>query len=292
MIHLLMLGTGWGIALLLRLQWLSDRSTNWSDRWNITLLQFLLPPLLLITTAIALLWMGPIGQMVHGWQGWLTYGWAIGFLLLLLFTGWQLLSEALRSAQRIRQYPITAVPKINSPANSPAQAARLIPLELPFIAQIGLWQPQLVISQGLLSLLEPQHLEAVLVHEAAHQHYRDTFWFFWLGWLRRCSCYLPNTEALWQELLLLREMRADRWAAQMVNPLLLAEALFIVVSAPVKMEYAAAFNGETALDRLDERINALLAPPVAPPAIAPLAWQTITITLLSLLPLLVIPFHR
>jgi Zn-dependent protease with chaperone function len=290
MVHLIMLISGWSVALLLRAKIYQNYAQSWNERWNAALLHFLLPPLLLVTTAIALLWMGPIGQMVHGWQGWLTYGWAIGFLAMLLMAGLHLFAEAWRSMQQIRQYPTTQISSGNNLIETPiSQAARLIPLELPFVAQIGLWQPQLVISQGLLTLLQPQHLEAVLVHEAAHKHYRDTFWFFWLGWLRRCSSWLPNTEALWQELLLLREMRADRWAAQMVNPILLAEALFIVVSAPVDVEYTAAFNGETVVDRLDERINALLELPAEP---QPIAWQTIIISLLAILPLLVIPFHR
>uniref|UniRef100_A0ACD5H1Y5 M48 family metalloprotease n=1 Tax=Desertifilum tharense IPPAS B-1220 TaxID=1781255 RepID=A0ACD5H1Y5_9CYAN len=36
-------------------------------------------------------------------------------------------------------------------------------------------------AQGLLDRLTPEQLNAVLTHERAHSHYRDTFWFFWLG---------------------------------------------------------------------------------------------------------------
>ncbi len=305
MVHLSMLITGWTIALLLRWYWQSRLRLqpmtvqplavqHWADRWHHALICFLLPPLLLITTAIALLWMGPIGQMVHGWTGWLSYGWAIGFLLITTFWGFQLLSAGGQALQQMRQYPATQIDDC---------PARLLPIDLPFIAQIGFWQPQLLVSQGLLDRLDQAQLEAVLVHETAHQHYRDTFWFFWLGWLRRCSLGLPNTAALWQELLLLREMRADRWAAQTVNPLLLAEALLIVVSTPMQvdpmpLECAVGFNAELAVDRLEERINALLEPtaePLAEPAIAPIVprrWRTVAASLLVLLPLLVIPFHH
>jgi Zn-dependent protease with chaperone function len=50
-----------------------------------------------------------------------------------------------------------------------------------------------------------------LAHEQAHAHYRDTFWFFWLNVL---TSWLPHTEALWQEILFLREIRADEKAKE------------------------------------------------------------------------------
>jgi Zn-dependent protease with chaperone function len=90
--------------------------------------------------------------------------------------------------------------------------SRVLDNPIPFSALIGFWQPELIVSQGLLNTLDQDHLEAVFKHEQGHYYYRDTFWFFWLGWVRSISAWLPNTEALWQELLLLREMRADRWA--------------------------------------------------------------------------------
>jgi Zn-dependent protease with chaperone function len=280
MVHLLLLAIAGTIACLTRYHWQRHPEQSWTTRWQQALIRFALPPLLLITTAIALLWMGPMGQMVNGWQGWLGYGWAIGFVGMVAVFGLQLWAEAFKAIQQIRQYEIT---QVND------HPARLLPLKLPFVAQIGLWQPQLVISQGLIEQMDAAHLEAVLTHEAAHQHYRDTFWFFWLGWLRRASLGLPQTEALWQELLLLRELRADRWAAQQVNPLLLAEALLQVVSAPLQMEFIAAFNLEMAVDRLDERINALLETVETDDRnILPF----ISVTILVLLPLLSIPFHH
>jgi Zn-dependent protease with chaperone function len=280
MVHLLLLSIASTIACLTRYYWQRHPDQPWTNRWQQALIRFALPPLLLLTTAIALFWMGPMGQMVNGWQGWLGYAWAIGFLAVGAVFGLQLLTEAFKAIQQIQQYEAT---QIND------RPARLLPIKLPFVAQIGLWQPQLVVSQGLLDQMDKAHLTAVLTHEAAHQHYRDTFWFFWLGWLRRMSLGLPQTEGLWQELLLLRELRADRWAAQQVNPLLLAEALLQVVSAPLQMEFMAAFNPEMAVDRLDERITALLEPTETDDRnIAPF----ILVAVLVFLPLLSIPFHH
>jgi Zn-dependent protease with chaperone function len=280
MFHLFMLLTGWLSAIGIRQ--IQAPSTQWHDRWNQAIVTFVLPPLLLISTAVALLWMGPIGHMVHGWLGWTTYAWAIGWLGIVGFLGLQLLAEAGRSMQQIRQYEAITV------QNHPA---RKLETAMPFVAQIGFWQPQTVISRGLLETLDEAHLQAVLAHEAAHQHYRDTFWFFWLGWLRRCSRWLPQTEVLWQELLLLREMRADRFAAQTVDPLLLAEALYTVVSTPMQPEFVVAFNGEVAVDRLNERIDALLEVQTELEILDRLQWRSFLVSAIVFLPLLAIPFH-
>jgi hypothetical protein len=168
--------------------------------------------------------------------------------------------------------------------------SRVLDNPIPFSALIGFWQPELIVSQGLLNTLDQDHLEAVFKHEQGHYYYRDTFWFFWLGWVRSISAWLPNTEALWQELLLLREMRADRWAAQQVDPLLLAESLLVVISTlPVQSDNCcAAFSCAAPYNRLEERIEALLAEPelISQPSLLSWTWL-----LLAFLPFAAVPFH-
>jgi hypothetical protein len=167
--------------------------------------------------------------------------------------------------------------------------SRVLDNPILFSALIGFWQPELLVSQGLLNTLDSAHLQAVLKHEQGHYYYRDTFWFFWLGWVRSYTAWLPNTEALWQELLLLREMRADRWAAQQVDPLLLAEALLVVVSTlRVSDNCCAAFSCAAPRSRLEERIEALLASELSyhQPSLWSWAW-----VLLAFLPLAAVPFH-
>lgn len=251
----------------------------WSDRWHRTLGWFLFSPLLLCTTAFALVYMGPCEQMALQWEGWSSYTIAITFLAAAIVLGLSLTIEGRRSLHQVRQYPHLELH---------GKATRLIEIPTPYVAQIGFWQPELVVSQGLLRSLDPAHLEVVLVHEQGHLHYRDTFWFFWLGWLRRLTAWLPQTEALWQELLILRELRADRWAAQHVDSLLLAEALLSVVSAPqMQPENVCAFSSAVVRNRLNERINALLEPESSSNSEGRSWWL-----LLVLLPLIVIPFHH
>ncbi|MEA5464004.1 M56 family metallopeptidase [Leptothoe sp. PORK10 BA2] len=208
-------------------------------------------PLLLLTTAVAIIIMGPHGQMVSPVEGWVSYNTAWLFVItsggLLVHLGWQ----AYQSMAQIKQYPQQQL--------SHGTIVRMMDADTAFSAQIGLWAPELVISQGLLDTLDQEHLAAVIAHEQAHYYYRDTFWFFWLGWLRRLSLWLPYTDELWQELLLLREIRADNWATRSVDRLTLAESLVQVIAAPLAPVALANFSCTAPSSRLSRRIDALLA---------------------------------
>jgi Zn-dependent protease with chaperone function len=278
MIHPLMLIAALTTAVLWRWLAFGPLEQTWQDRWQSALLNFLLPPLLLLSTALAIVLMGPHGHMVHRWDGWSTYSFAVLALTVSLTVIAGLFLEGMRSLQVIRQYPEQALQDQRGYCFSSAT---------PYIAQVGFWRPKLLFSQGLANTLGDEHLTAVLLHEQAHQHYHDTFWFFWLGSLRRLTVWLPRTEALWQDLLALRELRADRWAAQQVDALLLAEALLIVVSEPFGLNPSAAFGGDGNADRLTERIDALLSPPEP----EPIGWNGWWMALWVLAPLAVVPFH-
>lgn len=222
-----------------------------AHRWTAALGPFLFAPLLLLCTVVAVFCMGREGHMLGlsvGSVGWVL---AVGSLTLavgmLLWLGWQVR----RSRQSLHPLPVVKISSIT---------ARLLDTPALFAAQVGFWQPELVVSRGLLDTLSADQVAAVLAHEQAHTYYRDTFWFFWLGWLRGLTAWLPHTEALWQELLRLRELRADRWATRYVDPLLLAESLVQVVKSPLTVvDFPCAAFGEAASPcRLMERVEALL----------------------------------
>jgi Zn-dependent protease with chaperone function len=285
--HLLMLLTTLGLAGFFRWHWSKGlaSSQGWSGRWQSALGAFLFPPALIAASSVAVLCMGPHGQMIqhmvwHG-EGWVSYGLALGFWTAAIVLALKLTWEGCWTLVQTRQQRAIEVA---------GTSGRLLETPTLYSAQIGFWTPELVVSQGLLDTLSPDHLAAVLVHERAHLHYRDTFWFFWLGWLRHLTAWLPQTENLWQELLALREIRADRWAAQSVDSLLLAEALLLVVSNPIAAEpFGAAFASLVPTSRLEQRIEALLTEvePLPQPQIQSWSWL-----LLALLPLLAIPFHN
>ncbi|BBA79989.1 peptidase M56 BlaR1 [cyanobacterium endosymbiont of Rhopalodia gibberula] len=257
----------------------------WTTRWQRSLFSFVFSPLLLLMTAIAVMVMGCHGKML-GWQsGWYGYLFAIGFLIFtatsiikLAFQGWQ-------SIQTTNNYPQKTIE---------GKTVRLLETSFPYSAQVGFWNSKLVISQGLLDTLDKEHLSAVVAHEEAHTQYRDTFWFFILGWLGYISPWLPNTDELWQDLLLLREIRADRRASQQVDPLLIAESLVIVAQKIHTISenmttgiMEVAFHDKAISGRINERIDALLSESKNP---IDTSWK-LSCILLTLAPLILIPFH-
>ena len=248
--HLILIFLALGLAISLRcLDFFI--STLWLVRWQRSLLLFISSPLLLIATAIAVICMGPQGEMLGLSSGWISYilawsfcGWASILGLVLAYKGW-------KSVQKINDYP---------QINIKDKSVFLLDNPILFSAQIGFWHSKLVVSKGLIEKLNSDQLDAVLNHEQAHDYYRDTFWFFWLGWLGKIVPFLQNTKVLWDELLTLREMRADQWAKKQVDGLLLAETLLLMVSDRFTQETNcyAAFSCTTPPNHLTERIDALL----------------------------------
>jgi Zn-dependent protease with chaperone function len=280
--HLSLIGLAIAVALALRLSWMPLQQP-WQLRWQTTLLAFLLPPMLVSTTVIAVLCMGTQGQMMGVSVGWWGYTLALGLFGLiagvLLYRSWQ----GWRSLCQVKTYPTVMLQN---------QTGYLLDTPALFAAQIGFWQPRLVVSRGLLDTLDTEHLNAVLTHEAAHEQFRDTFWFFWLGWMKQLSFWLPQTDELWYELLLLRELRADAWAAQSVDPLILAESLLQVVRSPLELRpIGIAFDAATPISRLEVRVEALLSASDlhkqnASPAFRLLSWLAGAIALMPLLTIL------
>jgi len=261
---------------------------NWRVAWRRSLFLFLFPPALIFSTAIAVLFMGTQGTMGGIYTDSISYILALFSLLFFSILCVKLALQGYLSIQSVHQCP---------QINLTGKQVRLLETAALFAGQVGFWRPELVVSQGLLQTLSPIHLESVLAHERGHYHYRDTFWFFWLGWVRSCTIWLPNTEFLWQDLLMLREIRADSYAAAQVDPLILAESLLLVVSNnPVASEICCAALGTSISipdpcrkHRLEQRIEALLAPVDCFSEIPGLSWH---IFLLVLLPLLTVLFHN
>jgi Zn-dependent protease with chaperone function len=264
----------------------TNSQVSWNCRWQRALFLFVFPPLLLLMTAIAVFWMGHQGMML-GWQAtWFGYLLAIAFVIVAVVSLIKLFYQAWKSQQKIAKSPQEIIE---------GKTAKILATNFPYIAQVGFWQSQLVISQGLLKILDREHLKAVLAHEQAHYHNRDTFWFFWLSWLRSFTSWLPNSEALWQELLLLREIRADRQAIERVDSLLLAESLLIVAkkacqSSPLEISenFSAALNETTPQNRLTERINLILE---REEYSAKIQWWNFFWIALSFFPFITMPLH-
>lgn len=255
--------------------------------WQRSLFFFLFPPLFLLMTSLAVLCMGYQGEMLGLKASWFSYLFAIVFLSFAAFKLIQLFYQAGLAQQEIQKHPQKLIVD---------QFARIIDTEFPYSAQIGFWNSELIITQGLINILDSEHLDAVLAHEKAHYNYRDTFWFFWLEWLRCLTFWLPKTEILWQELLFLREIRADQRASKMVDSLLLVESLLMVAQqvnliSPFNFSnrICVAFHEVCAQNRLLERVNLILDEPES--SSFEFNWYHWTILFCSLMPFFTLPLH-
>ncbi|MGV2828566.1 M56 family metallopeptidase [Myxosarcina sp. GI1(2024)] len=275
-----------GIVMILAIVWQLRQlkvplTASWRDRWQRCLFLLLFPPLLLLSTAMAIVCMGFRGAMFGVEASWLGYVVSWSFLIFASYWLLKLAYSGIRSLRELNTYRQQRVAD---------RTVRFLAVDFPYSAQVGFWNSELVISEGLLAALDAEHLAAVFAHEEAHVYYRDTFWFFWFGWLRSVTSWLPHTELLWQELLLLREMRADRQAAERTNSLLLAESLLKVVKAPLESPQmlSAHFSYPVNRDRLEMRIDFLLSETDSIPETNWLSWSWL---LLLVLPFLTIPLH-
>jgi Zn-dependent protease with chaperone function len=279
-VHLILLLTALAIALLLRLIPLK-REDNLAKRWQFCLFVGMFPPLILIMTALAVIFMGYNGKMLGFPASRFSYLISLVFIIFSVICLLKLSYQAWLSLQKIRSYPLTLVR---------GKPARVLDISFPYIGQIGFWKPELVITTELITILSPQHLQAVMAHEEAHYDHRDTFWFFWLGLLKNITYWLPNTEKLWEELLLLRELRADQKASEKVDFLLLAESLLLVTQASVdsSSNFNESFSCAFSDNRLTERVNALLNPVKSHDSLNIYLWSWL---LLSFLPWFTLPLH-
>ncbi len=282
--HLMMIFMTLGMAVGIRL--LYSLCPDRISCWQRSLIAFIAPPLLLLMTAIAVISMGYHGEMLGFPASRFSYLLALFFLLFALIRGLEITYKGWVSTRKVQEYPQKSIDNYT---------ARIINTSLPYSAQIGFWNSELIISDGIIRTLDDDHLKAVIAHEQAHVYYHDTFWFFWLGWLKRISFWLPKTKTLWQDLLLLREIRADQKAAETIDALILAESLLIIAQEINRIATAnplgvleAAFHDLDLDNRLEERINALFNESDEV-SFKGIDWYFVLITLL---PLISIPFHR
>jgi Zn-dependent protease with chaperone function len=272
--HLQMILLALAVTMLFHL--LSHGGENWSQRWHWAWIRLAIPPLLLTTTASAILSMSMQGALT--WDNQIAFCLSTFWLLWVGLCGFRLVLAAQRTIQNLQKLPRITVA---------GQPARLVQDPGIFAAQVGFWENELMVSQGLFDTLQGEHLAAVLAHESAHCHYRDTFWFFWLGWLADTMGWLTTTPKLWQEALLLREQRADKRAVTQVDALVMAGALLQVASSQYSQTHVCV-PVLSAAENLSERIEALLHPDTLEHEKPLYAWGW---WMIIALPLATLPFH-
>jgi Zn-dependent protease with chaperone function len=281
----MILGLAFGIRL---------GGTRLAPRWTTTIMALSLPGLLLLSSAVAILRMGHHGEM---WGLPVDAGACVVAKIGLGWAGFQGI-RVLYQTWRLHRW-LKTLPVISHPDLPPEVMVHYLNVPQVMAAQVGFFRSRLLVSQGLLAL-PSAHRRAVFAHEQAHFTYRDPLWTLALSWLQGMTLGLPGTQQLWEDLLLLREYRADAAAALTVDPLVLAETLVVTVrstlqrreSGNMALSTPAWVGLHSATERLECRVQALIEGHV--PNSHPLqSWGfALGGTLLGMLPLGTIAFHH
>ncbi|QYR19548.1 M56 family metallopeptidase [Paenibacillus sp. sptzw28] len=88
---------------------------------------------------------------------------------------------------------------------------------MPIAVTMGLLRPRVVISTGLLNLMEEDEIEAVIEHEKYHLRHRDPLQMFLLSMLSVSMWYIPIFKWLSVKYNLIIEVMADKHAISKVG---------------------------------------------------------------------------
>ena len=95
----------------------------------------------------------------------------------------------------------------------------------PWALAAGLSRPQIVVSSGLVALLDDEELDAVLCHELLHISRRDLWWTLICGVLRDLTWFLPTTRIFYRAMREEQEIACDDRLVGASRRLALASAL-------------------------------------------------------------------
>ena len=144
----------------------------------------------------------------------------------------------------LRNEEYTAI--LNLDFNRPNQDIVVINHDQALAFSMGFRNPIIVLSTGLIDMLDGQELEAVVHHESYHQQNYDSFKTFLLQLISQAIWYIPLTKWSYENYKIISELSADEYAIhKMGSELGLGSALiklikqgFHVNSAPVLVHFS------------------------------------------------------
>ncbi|SDO01472.1 BlaR1 peptidase M56 [Paenibacillus sp. yr247] len=96
----------------------------------------------------------------------------------------------------------------------------------PIAMTIGLWKPRVILSTGLIRMLEANELHAVIEHEKCHLEHRDPLAIFMLSMISNAMWYIPIFNWVADKYPIMIEIKADKYAiTQMEQSVDLGSAL-------------------------------------------------------------------
>ncbi|OPH53314.1 hypothetical protein BC351_05400 [Paenibacillus ferrarius] len=140
-------------------------------------------------------------------------------------------------------------------------ALSMISYQAPIAMTVGLWKPRILLSTGLLDMLEPNELKAVIEHEKCHVRYRDPLAGLLLSTLSKAMWYIPIFAWLAEKYPIMIELRADKYAiSQMKQSLDLGSALLKLLRQAPTPQIISLSHASFAETSMNVRIQHILDP--------------------------------
>ncbi|QRG68668.1 M56 family metallopeptidase [Brevibacillus choshinensis] len=154
----------------------------------------------------------------------------------------------------------------------------------PLAFTVGLLRRRIVLSTGLLSLLDEKELAAVIHHEAYHEEHADPLKVFLLSLLSTVFWYLPVLKHIHTNYKVVREVLADRHAMEQTGGMAdLGRALLKLVKQRQTMPVMQAAHVSFADTAINYRIQRLLDPKKEVPFQLPTISVFISVSVIILL---------
>ncbi|MCR8635215.1 M56 family metallopeptidase [Paenibacillus radicis (ex Xue et al. 2023)] len=127
----------------------------------------------------------------------------------------------------------------------------------PLAFAVGFMRPKIVISTGLLDLLSPEEVKAVLLHERYHCQFRHPLKKWITGLFIKSMEYVPVIKSLGAHFEIWIELQADRYVMKKTNsPLILGSALIKLIKVHNKFQMVRVSFAEHAINyRLQQIID-------------------------------------
>ncbi|NOV02545.1 M56 family metallopeptidase [Paenibacillus planticolens] len=138
---------------------------------------------------------------------------------------------------------------------------RIMSIKTPTAMTIGFWKPQIILSTGLLNMLEPGELQAVIEHEKSHMKHRDPLAVFLLSVISKAFWYIPLFAWLAEKYPIMIELRADKYAiGQMNQSADLGSALLKLLKQQAPTQHLSLSHASFAETSMNVRIQHILDP--------------------------------
>jgi Zn-dependent protease with chaperone function len=160
-----------------------------------------------------------------------------------------------RLQRSLRSFGEPASVQIDRVARSGLRAVHVVPTDEVLCFCIGFLRPRVVVSTGLIDLLDQAELDAVLAHEASHKRRRDPFRLMVAGVAIRGLFFVPTLADLSRAARLTTEVEADAAAVDRYGSSSLIRALKAVLEAVSRTPAGA--SPMVASDLMSERVQAL-----------------------------------